>query len=276
MTYDTLATISIVLLELTLILIVIAIVFIVKYRKLKSLAPQNTATPLTKTTLVNYFSTLVRQNETKISTLDDTKDSDVKFSLSNRINSLKSEINILKSTNKEKGEKNYWEFVVGEFSKTSESDVGVKEEFYQSRISNLENFKNLFLDAEKKLTKAKITIGELRALLDEKPEDHIQEIIEKVNLLESENKKLQEQLIASNAELEKAMQGNQDESKTTNKDEMSSLQQENEFLVTQIQHLLKQEVKTSTEMLKAMNSLEDRIEQKTAECEQLKNEISGK
>jgi len=276
MTYDTLATISIVLLEVTLILIVVAIVVIVKYRKLKSLAPQNTANPLTKTALINYLSKLVRQNETKITTLDDTKDSDVKFSLLNRINSLKSEINILTSTNKEKGEKNYWAFVVDEFSKIVEKDVGVKEEFYQTRISNLEGFKNLFLNAENKLTKAQVTIEELRVLLNEKPEDNIREIIEKVNFLESENKKLQEQLIASNAELEKAMKETLDENKTAKIDEMASLQEENEFLVTQIQHLLKQEVETSTEMLKTINSLEDRVEEKTAECEKLKSEISEK
>jgi len=276
MTYDTLATISITLLEVTLILIVVAIVVIVKYRKLKNLTPKNTAPPLTKTTLVSYFSKLVQQNEKKLSTLDDTKDSDVKFSLSTRISSLKSEINILKSTNKEKGEKNYWEFVVDEFSKIAEKDVGVKEEFYQSRISNLEGFKNLFFDAEKKLTKAQITIEELRAILDEKPEDNIPEIIEKVNFLESENNKLQEQLIAANVELEKAMPEILDENKTAKKNEMASLQEENDFLVTQIQHLLKQEVETSTEMLKTINSLEDRIDEKTAECERLKSTISGK
>ena len=51
---------------------------------------------------------------------------------------------------------------------------------------------------------------------------------------------------------------------------ISGIEEENEFLVTQIQHLLKQEVENSKTMLETIHELEDKLLQKEQELAQLR------
>ena len=141
-----------------------------------------------------------------------------------------------------------------------------KEEIYLARIDNLEAFRALFYDTEKRLIKSNITIQELRHLIEEKPSPDINKLFEKITAIENENNDLCKKIQQSENELAKTISELEN---TEEPSELDALKEENEFLVIQIQHLLQQEVVASKSMLENLHSLEDALEKKNDECKKL-------
>jgi len=279
MSNSLLSTISIILSEVVILLIGVIVFLIIKNRK--KILPTSQGDTSSKNNIketILCLEKLEKITASRLNSLDTNNNNSESYALTKRLDFIRSEISILKSHDLNTDNTNYWNMVDKTYHKNdeehnSDANLSNKEAIYQARINNLENFKIMFYDAEKRIIKSNITINELRNLVEAKPSPDISALIEKINEIENENMILSEKIQHADNELAKRIS---DISNKEDSSELDGLKEENEFLVEQIQHLLQNEVYASKKMLENINSLEDALSEKNEECKQLTDQLAKK
>jgi len=278
MSNSLLSTISIILSEVVILLIgVIVFLFIKNRNKTLSISDNSNSNKNNIKETILCLEKLAKITETRLKNLGSNNEKTEVHALTKRLSFIHSEINLLKNHDLNNNGENYWSMVNKAYHDSEEeynSDKipSKKEAVYQSRIDNLEDFKEMFYDAEKRVIKSNITINELRNLLEEKTPPDAQTLIDKINEIERENKILCEKIQQADEALAKKISDINDNDENS---ELDSLKEENEFLVVQIQHLLEQEVKASNKMLDDINSLEEALSEKNNECKKLSEQLTN-
>jgi len=267
----TLSTFSIVLLEITIILIVIITFLIFKLRSITNKSmPQLTDSG--KTSPLSYIEELTQHTKTKLKGLDSIKEVSLNTALTKRLKLLEFERTILKSPELKNHDTDYW----GSFEKilaSSDKTSSNKEQIYLSQISNLEKFKELFIETKQKLISSLLMIEDLKDLASQTPEPD-QAMIEKINLLKDENLQLKHTVELTAHELDEVLKTVSDVGSLKDQNKLDSLKEGNEFLCTQIQHLLQQEVVASQQMLEDIDALKTALHDKEKECVSLTKQLS--
>lgn len=140
----------------------------------------------------------------------------------------------------------------------SDSIDSNREKVYVTRIKNLEKFKHLYISRLEESQKLFTRIEKLKKLANAKPAPDLLDLQRHITKLESEKNELKKSLSALlNVLDQKTAETREFEQEQYNKLEL--LTEENEFLVVQIQYLLKQEVETTNNFITKIKHLEDTL-----------------
>lgn len=275
-----LTTYSILISEITVILIVVIVFLIFRLRaQKKSAQRKRKVTDTIQGNLLPYIKALIVATKDRIGQLDPVNDERQHTALVTRLRFLESQRDLMSTSDNSFDKEAYWDLVEKEYIeiKSSKSDGELsrhKEQVYQSRIENLENFKQLFVDAQTKLNDSFKTIEELRSLINEGKTPDVDKLKTKVDKLEEEKETLIEELNKASGKLQESLTALQMVEDNDTHEELSSVREENEFLVTQIQHLLEQEVESTNKMVSDIDALKDALSAKEAECQKLVKQLN--
>jgi len=278
-----LSTLSIILAEVVLVLLGLAIFLFIKLRSAKKTNAESKPETSKDTQdassgdVLAYINELVLLTEGKLKENEAKENDTTQQPFSTRLAVLRSEVNILEHQLNNPDSTSHWDFVVKEYSNSSsQGDASQKEKIYQARISNLEEIKNMYLKLQEDYKESLETIKKLQGLTD--GENNTDELKNTIKELEEKILESQKKFDAENARLnsiiEEAKQGGSESVGDSEAlAEVANVKEENEFLVTQIQHLLSQEVTASKSMMENIGSLEQQLEEKEKECEGLRSQL---
>jgi len=277
MSGSSITVLEIILLEVIIILVPITAFFAYKFFKKSSPASKSN---FKASDFMAHFASYINENiittDKKLAETSSDENKDQHDLLTVRLNTLKSELDILtyKNDNEADG-KDYWTHVVDEYTKHHQHDADstAKEQVYATRIKNLESFKEMYLQSQLELAESKETIQKLSDITDKDENINSEELTATIQKLEEENKALQEKLKSDGGDLDTAIDSIKTDTQTGSA-EMDNLKDENEFLCQQIEHLLKQELESSQQMVEKLGSLEVELNEKNAENEVLINKLA--
>jgi len=282
MSSSLLVTIVIVLSELVIIFLVLAIMLFLRLRKLKSTArtiqppTPAVAQPIeTGPSLQAYIEEQITRTTHKLEDIANTDDHSQKSALASRLGLLKTEKQVLDTVVMDVEHENYWKAIEQFYQEEAVSLDGEnsntnKDAALISRLKKLEIFKDLFFNAQNKLKDSFDIINELKHTISSMHSDEENSQIEDmVDKLSVDNINLHKQLDKANQHLKSilddAMQsisengtiptdtGNSPDSADK---EITELRDENEFLVSQIQSLLQQELAHTKSLQERITELE--------------------
>ena len=274
-----LTTYSILISEIAIILVAVIVFLFYRLRNQKaSVHRKRKVTNTIQDIILPYLETLITATKSRLDNKDSSQDEAHHAALSKRLEFLEAQRNLLNKQDAGFDKEAYWELVENEYIETNyeqkSSELSSnKEQVYQSRIDNLENFKQLFFEAEEKLVASFQTIEELRGLIKEEPSADVDKLLGKVNQLQEDKEALEGKLKNASGKLQESLTALKMVQDNDTHDDLASVKEENEFLLMQIQHLLNQEVESSKKMLENISSLEEALHEKETECERLTAEL---
>lgn len=280
MSSSLLATIAIVLSEVVIILLILSVFLLSRLRKLKSTAktiqppaPAVTQSIETGPSLKTYIEDQITRTTQKLEDIASTDDHSQKSALASRLGLLKTEKQVLDTVNMDTEHQSFWKVIEQYYQEEAVSIVDGNnnndtDAALITRLKKLEIFKDLFFNAQNKLKDSFDIINGLKHTISgmHTDEENLQ-IEDMVDKLSIDNISLHKQLDKANQHLKSilddAMQSvsdngnipiNTDSNPDNADEEINELRDENEFLVSQIQSLLQQE-------LAHTKSLQDRIDE---------------
>jgi len=275
-----LTTYSILISEVAIILIAAVVFLFLRLRKQRTLIHRKRkVTNTIQDIILPYLETLITATKSRLDHKDSIKDEIHHVALLKRLEFLESQRNLLNNSGGKFDKEAYWELVENEYIETnyeqkSSELTSNKEQVYQSRIDNLENFKQLFFEAEEKLRESFKTIEELRTLINEVPTLEVNKLLSKVNQLKEDKEALEEKLKKASGRLKESLTALKIVQDNDTHDDLDAVKEENEFLLMQIQHLLKQEVESTKKMVDNISTLENALHEKETECARLTAKVN--
>ena len=133
-----------------------------------------------------------------------------------------------------------------------------KEQIYIARIKNLEIFKDMYIAKLEGSHKLFTKIDDLKKIAESDPAPDLSYLQNKINELELEKNQLKESLNTLRDTLDSQIKETES-FEHEQQQKLAEITEENEFLVVQIQHLLKQEVETTNDLMMKIKTLEDAL-----------------
>ncbi len=293
MSTSLLATITIVLSEVVILLLALTVFLLLRLRKHKSAreviqAPLPEKKPATsEPTLQSYIEDQITNTTQQLEAIDETDDVNKKTALASRLGLLTTEKQLLDTIGLDSGQKDYWDTVakyyLGEVaSLDNEDDNSDKNAALLSRLKQLEIFKELFFNAQNKLKDSFDVINNMKNTISNMPSNEensqIEEMVDKLSI---DNISLHKQLDKANQQLKtilddaiqsvdgssEIISSDTDKSADIQSDEVNELKDENDFLASQIQSLLQQELAQTKALHERIKELEATQNENSAAAE---------
>jgi hypothetical protein len=277
------------------------VLFLLIRKKQKKQSADDSKNIQKKASLLEYIQSEIQRCQQRLSTIQDERLDDSSSAIRHRLSLLEKEKQLLQHLQGDSSD-NYWKAVRDKYMRTgkassdptstnpSQTDSDYQKmkntlNLYIMRNKNLEKYKKLFLDNQYYLSVKNEAFEKVSQHLFNSITVHTQEDIQDlISKLESDKVLLQkeldiddevfEEIITNMRELldiSSAPQASTKKELDDLMDRFENLEEENDFLVKQIQHLLEQEVEASKNILIRVEELEDQIKTKDKEIEELKS-----